>query len=72
MFAADLFKGKVVFVTGGGSGIGYTIAKQFLLLGAKVWIASRKEERINKAIEELSVFGKVRRCHHGYSRTIRY
>jgi citronellol/citronellal dehydrogenase len=59
MFAADLFKGKVVFVTGGGSGIGYTIAKQFLLLGAKVWIASRKEERINKAIDELSVFGKV-------------
>ena len=43
MFAADLFKGKVVFVTGGGSGIGYTIAKQFLLLGAKVWIASRKK-----------------------------
>ena len=59
MFADDLFKGKVVFVTGGGSGIGYTIAKQFLLLGAKVWIASRKEERINKAIDELSVFGKV-------------
>jgi citronellol/citronellal dehydrogenase len=59
MFVADLFKGKVVFVAGGGSGIGFTIAKQFLLLGAKVWIASRKEERINKAIEELSAFGKV-------------
>lgn len=59
MYAPNLFQGKIVFVTGGGSGIGYTIAKQFLLLGAKVWIASRKEERIIGAIEELKVFGDV-------------
>lgn len=62
MFQSDLFKGKIVFVTGGGSGIGYTIAKHFLELGAKVWIASRKEDRINKAVEELSAFGKVEGC----------
>jgi FlaA1/EpsC-like NDP-sugar epimerase len=42
MFQADLFKGKTVLVTGGGSGIGMAMAKQFLQLGAEVYIASRK------------------------------
>ena len=30
MFAADLFKGKVVFVTGGGSGIRQLMSCRFL------------------------------------------
>ncbi len=59
MFIQDTFKDQVVLVTGGGSGIGYTIAKKYLELGAKVWIASRKQDRINKALEELSAFGEV-------------
>lgn len=59
MFTADTFKDKIIFVTGGGSGIGYSIAKHFLELGATVYIASRKQERIDKAVEELSPYGKV-------------
>ncbi|MCO5249293.1 MAG: SDR family oxidoreductase [Chitinophagales bacterium] len=59
MFTKDIFKDKVVLVTGGGSGIGYTIAQKYLELGAKVWIASRKQERIEKATAELSQFGTV-------------
>lgn len=59
MFVQDTFKDQVVLVTGGGSGIGYTIAKKYLELGAKVWIASRKQDRIDKAVEELSAFGEV-------------
>lgn len=57
MFTPDLFKGKVVLVSGGGSGIGMTITKQFLQYGAKVYIASRKEERLQKAMEELRPLG---------------
>ena len=57
MFQANLFKDKVIFITGGGSGIGYVMAKQFLNLGGKVAIASRKQERIDKARKELSEFG---------------
>jgi citronellol/citronellal dehydrogenase len=60
MFQSGLFKDKVVLVTGGGSGIGYSIAQKYLELGAKVWIASRKQERIDQAVKELSAFGEVR------------
>jgi citronellol/citronellal dehydrogenase len=59
MFAENTFKDQIVLVTGGGSGIGYTIAKKYLELGAIVWIASRKQERIDKALIELSEFGEV-------------
>ncbi len=60
MFKNDLFENKIVLVTGGGSGIGYTIAKQYLELGATVYIASRNKEKIDKAISELQTFGKVK------------
>lgn len=59
MFKSELFKDKVVLVTGGGSGIGYTIAEKYLELGAIVWIGSRKEERINEALKTLSLKGEV-------------
>src|SRR5690606_6023957 len=57
MFQKELFAGKTVFVTGGGSGIGKAIAKQFLELGAKVYIASRKKERLEDALNELQQIG---------------
>jgi len=59
MFQQDSFKDKVVLVTGGRSGIGYQIAKDFLLLGAKVIICSRKEDKLKLAAEELIEFGIV-------------
>ena len=37
--------GKVAVVTGGNTGIGYETAKGLALLGARVIIASRSEER---------------------------
>jgi len=58
MFAAGIFEKKIVLVTGGGSGIGKTIAQQFLQYGAKVYIASRNQERLNKAVTELQAFGE--------------
>lgn len=57
MFKQNLLQGKIALVTGGRSGIGYAISKQFLELGAKVYIASRKEELLVKAKEELSAYG---------------
>lgn len=57
MFSPTLFHNKIVLVTGGRSGIGYAIAKLMLQLGATVTIASRKEEPLQQAAEELSTFG---------------
>lgn len=57
MFTANLFQGKTILVTGGGSGIGFAIAKMFLQLEAEVYIASRKQERLDAAVLELSKFG---------------
>ena len=53
IFAADLLKGQSAIVTGGGTGIGYAIAHDFLSLGAKVTIASRKADRLAPACDRL-------------------
>ncbi len=60
MFQKDLFKGKVALVTGGGSGIGFSIAQRLLELGATVVISSRKEDKLKTAIEQLNAFGNCR------------
>lgn len=54
VFRAGLFEGKVAIVTGGGTGIGKAIARELVYLGSKVVISSRKEERLQKAADELS------------------
>ncbi len=58
MFQKDIFKDQTVLVTGGGSGIGFEIAKQFLSYGAEVYIASRKKERLDEAVIKLNQYGK--------------
>ena len=53
IFSPLLFAGKVNIVTGGGTGIGYHVAKGLVELGSKVVIASRKEATIMEAVENL-------------------
>jgi len=55
--AKDLFNGKTVFVTGGGSGINLGVAKNFAALGANVAICGRTQEKLNAAATELSALG---------------
>jgi len=49
IFRDHLLKGKVAFVTGGGSGIGLRIAERFAEHGASVVLAGRKQERLDAA-----------------------
>jgi NAD(P)-dependent dehydrogenase (short-subunit alcohol dehydrogenase family) len=53
----DLFAGKTVFVTGGGSGINLGVARNFAALGAGVAICGRTEERLESARAELESLG---------------
>ena len=53
----DLFAGKAVFVTGGGSGINLGVAKCFAALGAGIGICGRTAERLESARGELEALG---------------
>jgi len=54
IFQPGLFKGKVVFATGGGSGIVMEMVKALMQLGANAIIVSRSKEKIEGAAAELS------------------
>jgi NAD(P)-dependent dehydrogenase (short-subunit alcohol dehydrogenase family) len=54
VFREGLFSGRVVVVTGGGTGIGLSIVEELVQLGAKAVIASRKLERLTVAAKGLS------------------
>ena len=56
-FSTALFRGKTVFVTGGGSGINLGVAKNFAALGANVAICGRTQEKLEKATHELRALG---------------
>jgi NAD(P)-dependent dehydrogenase (short-subunit alcohol dehydrogenase family) len=53
MLPDKTFEGRVAVVTGGATGIGFAIAKELGRLGGRVVIASRKEENLRRASEEL-------------------
>ncbi|WP_346911859.1 SDR family oxidoreductase [uncultured Roseibium sp.] len=50
---------KVAIVTGAARGIGYAVAKRFVMDGAKVVIADVDDEAGQSAAEDLSGFGEV-------------
>jgi NAD(P)-dependent dehydrogenase (short-subunit alcohol dehydrogenase family) len=55
VFAPDLLKGKVIVVTGGGTGLGKSMAHRFGELGAKLVLSSRKRDVLDGTAAE---FGK--------------
>jgi NAD(P)-dependent dehydrogenase (short-subunit alcohol dehydrogenase family) len=53
MLRDDALKGKVIVVTGGGSGLGKAMTKYFMELGAQVAITSRDLEKLINTAKEL-------------------
>lgn len=54
MLKEDALSGKVIIVTGGGTGLGKSMSRYFLELGAKVVITSRKLDVLEETAKELS------------------
>jgi len=54
MLPKDSFKNKVVFISGGGTGLGKGMATKFSDLGAKVAIASRRLNVLEDAAKEIT------------------
>lgn len=54
MLKENSLNGKIIIVTGGGTGLGKSMTKCFLQLGAKVAIASRKKEVLKRTADELA------------------
>lgn len=49
----EMFKNKKILITGGGSGLGFYIAKKCANEGAKVIIVGRNKEKLEEAINQL-------------------
>ncbi len=57
MFNKDTLKNEVILITGGGSGLGLSMAKKFAELGADIAICGRTEKKLITATETLKEFG---------------
>ena len=54
MFRPDVLSGKRILITGGGTGLGKELARQFIACGASVHICGRREAVLQAAVAELS------------------
>ena len=57
MFDPDLLKNKTVIITGGGTGLGKSMAQRFGELGANLVITSRKLEVLEETAKEIRTSG---------------
>ncbi len=53
MFTKDTLAGKRIIVTGGGTGLGLSMAKKMADVGASLVLAARNLERVEQAAEEI-------------------
>jgi citronellol/citronellal dehydrogenase len=57
VFRPGLFDGRVVLVTGGGTGLGRCTAHELAALGARVVIAARRQELLDRTAAEIAEAG---------------
>src|SRR2546429_2453153 len=57
MFHKELLKGRAVFLTGGGTGLGKSMALRFAELGARIFLVGRREDPLREPYEEIHRIG---------------
>jgi len=63
IFRTGLLEGQVAIVTGGGSGLGRCTAHELAALGARVALAGRKIEKLERVKSEIAASGGEARCY---------
>lgn len=57
MFERDLLKGRAIFLTGGGTGLGRSMALRFAELGARLFLVGRREDPLRQTCDEILHLG---------------
>lgn len=57
MFKNDLLQGRAIFLSGGGSGLGRSMAIHFASLGAKMFVIGRREELLKETCAAIAQAG---------------
>ena len=53
MFQTDLLAGRTVLITGGGTGLGRSMALRFAELGARIFLTARREEPLRQTADDI-------------------
>ena len=57
MFQKDMLKDRAVFITGGGTGLGRSMALRFAELGAHIFVVGRREQPLREVSDEIHRYG---------------
>lgn len=57
MFTTDLLKGRTILITGGGTGLGRSMALRFAELGATLFLVGRREDPLKQTAAEIRTKG---------------
>jgi NAD(P)-dependent dehydrogenase (short-subunit alcohol dehydrogenase family) len=63
MFEKDLLKNRTILITGGGTGLGRSMALRFAELGASLFLVGRREDPLKETCEAI----RARGTHAGYA-----
>jgi len=53
VFKEDILKGRAIFLTGGGTGLGRSMALRFAELGARMYLVGRRKEPLKEVCAEI-------------------
>jgi len=59
VFHKELLKGRAIFLTGGGTGLGRSMALRFAELGARIFVVGRREDPLRETCEEIHRSGSA-------------